>query len=478
MNIARVYWLLISATSGAAVLALEVLAARTMAPSLGSGPVAWSALLAVALGMLAVGNLVGGLLSEWVSPWGAIAWSWAAASLGLVALSQYHAPAMQWSAGHSLLVGAAAAALITQAVPLLMLGLVTPVILRQEDIKTGRWAGLVLAAGSGGGIAGALVGGLVLLPELGISRSYLLVAVVLALTALPAAWPQRRWLAALVLAASLAWAAVCWYRCEPGRIIQSQFGQLEVRSVEDTRILLIDGLPQTAVPAQLWPGDGLRHGYLLEAALLMRYRRPAHALVIGLGAGLAPRLLSAYGIDCESVEIDPAVVEIAQTEFGFDGPTTIADGRAFLSQSARRFDLIFLDICTAERLPWHLFTVEAMQCLRDRLSAEGILAIQFIGDDGPWSASVARTVDAVFGESLMLSAEPLGAVGPRWLFAARGYPPRLPQGLFSPAERAPWEIVQMPEGGRLLSDDQFPAELEWARTAIEWRRRYAAALGR
>ena len=165
MNMARVYWLLISAASGAAVLALEVLAARAMTPSLGSGPVAWSALLAVALGMLAAGNLLGGLLSEWVSACGAVAWSWAAASLGLVALSQYYAPAMQWSAGQSLLLGAAAAALITQAVPLLMLGLVTPVILRQEDIKTGRWAGLVLAAGSGGGIGGALGGGLLLLPD-------------------------------------------------------------------------------------------------------------------------------------------------------------------------------------------------------------------------------------------------------------------------------------------------------------------------
>ena len=60
---ARAYYLLIAAAAGAAVLALEVLAARTMAPALGSGPVSWSALLAVALGTLAVGNLAGGLLS-------------------------------------------------------------------------------------------------------------------------------------------------------------------------------------------------------------------------------------------------------------------------------------------------------------------------------------------------------------------------------------------------------------------------------
>ena len=61
---ARTYYLLISGGVGATALAIEVIAARTMAPALGSGPVTWSTLLAVALGMLAVGNLSGGLLSE------------------------------------------------------------------------------------------------------------------------------------------------------------------------------------------------------------------------------------------------------------------------------------------------------------------------------------------------------------------------------------------------------------------------------
>ena len=41
---------------------------------------------------------------------------------------------------------------------------------------------------------------------------------------------------------------------------------------------------------------------------------------------------------------------------------------------------------------WHLFTLEAMQLLRGRLAADGVLVIQFIGDDGPWSASLVRTV--------------------------------------------------------------------------------------
>lgn len=479
---AKAYYLLISATAGAAVLALEVLAARTMAPVLGSGSVTWSALLAVALGMLAIGNLAGGLLADRVRPGGVIAWSLGVGAACLVLLSQYYSPAMRWSAGLSLLTGAVTAAAITQAVPIAMLGTITPVILRlgREESPKGWWAGLVLAAGSGGGIAGALTAGLVLLPELGLARSYLLVSGLLAVATVPAVCQQRRWLAALLVLASLALAGVCWHRYEPGRVIQSRHGQLEVETSETGHVLLIDGLPQTGLPTELLdagflPGDGLRYGYLLEVALFMR-PWPRNALVIGLGAGLAPRLLAAHGIDCETIEIDPAVVEIAKQEFHFKGRTTVADGRRFLSDTSRQWDLIFLDVCTSDRLPWHLFTLEAMQILRDRLSPEGILVIQFIGDDGPWSASLARTADAVFGKSLMLAAAyRFGGVGPRWLYATRGYPPRLPDGLFPPETPPPWDAIRPADEGLPLTDDHFPAELHWARTARRWRSLYAVA---
>ena len=179
-------------------------------------------------------------------------------------------------------------------------------------------------------------------------------------------------------------------------------------------------VPQTGLPAQFAPEDVLRCGYLLEAALLMR-PKPSRALVIGLGAGLAPRIFAAHDIDCESVEIDPKVVEIARDKFGFNGHITIADGRAFLRDTSKQYDLIFLDVCTANRLAYHLFTVEALHTISNRLTPQGIAIIQFIGDEGIWSASLFRTLKAAFGDCLMLAGrEELGHVGPRWLFASRG----------------------------------------------------------
>ena len=487
---AKTYYLLIAAAAGMVVLALEVVAARTIAPALGSGPVSWSALLAVALGTLAAGNLAGGVLSDRVRAEGMIAWSLAAASACFVLLSQCYPVAIRWSAGLSLIAGAVAGATIILAVPVAALGTITPVILRGGDGK-GSWAGMVLAAGSAGGIAGAMAAGLWLVPCLGLARSYLLLGVFLAGMAVPAVWQRRRWLAALLVLLTLGSAGVCWlrhtavggygirtYPPSRGKVIQSRHGQLEVRRTEAGRLLLIDGLPQTGLPGELTvtgilPGDGLRYGYLLEVARIMRPRAES-GLVVGLGAGLAPRLLAAHGMQCETVEIDPAVVELARRQFGFSGRVAVADGRRFLAAATRQWDLIFLDVCTADRLPWHLFSVEALQIARDRLAPGGILVIQFIGDDGPWAAGLARTARTVFGNvQILVAPAHLAVVGPRWLFASAGRLPPLPDDLFFPGQRAPWQRVCLPDQGSLLTDDHFPAELPWAATARQWRSLYA-----
>ena len=196
------------------------------------------------------------------------------------------------------------------------------------------------------------------------------------------------------------------------------------------------------------------------------------ALIAGLGGGLAPRLLAMHGIECESVEIDPVVIEIARREFAFTGRVTPGDGRAVLSLQNHQYDLIFLDVCTGDRLPWHSFTIEALRLVRKRLTPNGILAIQFIGDDGPWSASLVRTAEAVFGQRhgiLLAPAVYRNSIGPRWFFIAHDAPVHLPTKDVSLGHPMHWRRIEPSCTGALLTDDHFPAELAWARTARQWR---------
>jgi hypothetical protein len=164
------------------------------------------------------------------------------------------------------------------------------------------------------------------------------------------------------------------------------------------------------------------------------------------------------------VEIDPEVIRAARREFGFDGPVTVDDGRRFLERHPGRWDLIVLDVCTGERLAFHLFTREALEAARRRLAPGGSVAVQFIGDDGPWSAAVLRTAEGVFGRCALLRPRAeVGPVGPRWLLAgpAAGVPEDA---------QAPWEVVRTGAPGHRLTDDRFPAERAWAEAAALWRR--------
>jgi spermidine synthase len=400
---------------------------------------------------------------------------------------------MRWAADAELLTGALAASIMSQGLPVGLLGLLTPMLLRAGNLSPneaisdsavggspGRWSGAVLAAGGAGGIAGALGMGLWLIPSLGLSRSYGVLSAALLILLAPAAAAERRW--ALGLASALLTAALIagWGRggvasSESTRIIQSTHGQLDIRRVGGRRTLLIDGLPQTALDGPVAPGEALRHGCLLEAALTGF--RPRQALVIGLGAGLAPRVLAAHGVPCESVELDARVAEVAREAFGFDGPVTIADGRTFLARDPRRWDLIVLDVCTAERLAWRLFTVEAFRLVRARLAPEGRLAIQFItAGEGDWPASLARTVEEVFGRGVILEpAASLVPVMPCWLLAGRLPPAPPPDARTDPT--VPWRVRPWPAGGARLTDDHFAAERDWSRTAHCWRRLYGQRPG-
>ena len=421
--------------------------------------------------MLALGSLLGGRLSHAAQPERVIAWSLTTAAGYLVVLSQAYRPLLRWTATEPLLVGEIMAAWIVQAVPLVALGTMTPVILHRGRDGTGRWAGAVLAAGSGGGIAGALAVGLLLAPAFGLARSLLALAALLAAAAAPAIVRGRCRLAAIVAIGSLAAAAWCWAHQEQDCVTESLLGQLEVRTSPLATTLLIDGLPQTGLPRRLAPGDALECGYLLELSLAMRPGTKT-ALVVGLGGGLAPKILGMYDVHCRSIELDPAVVDIARREFRFQGDVILGDARAVLARDETRYGMIFFDACTADRLPWHLFTLEAMQLLRSRLSADGILVIQFIGDDGPWSASLVRTVTGAFGPgrcTLLAPAAERGPVGPRWLFVGRDRLRQPPSRLAGPVRAASWRPRELPDDGLLLTDDHFPAELAWAQAARRWR---------
>jgi spermidine synthase len=108
-------------------------------------------------------------------------------------------------------------------------------------------------------------------------------------------------------------------------------------------------------------------------------------LAIGLGgATVVKRMWRDYpAMSIDAVELDPVVVDVAWRFFELPEDERIRvftdDGRAFLEMCTDTYDIVLVDAFDEDRVPRPLTTEEFMRTLRDRLSADGVAAYNFIG---------------------------------------------------------------------------------------------------
>ena len=109
---------------------------------------------------------------------------------------------------------------------------------------------------------------------------------------------------------------------------------------------------------------------------------PASILIVGLGGGTIPTVLSRLypKATIHIVEIDAAVVRVAKKYFNFtesDKVTVfIQDARVYIRRAGLKkleYDLIILDAFTGDYIPAHLMTVEFLQETRSIMSEQGVL---------------------------------------------------------------------------------------------------------
>ena len=141
-------------------------------------------------------------------------------------------------------------------------------------------------------------------------------------------------------------------------------------------------------------------------------------LMVGLGGGTTQRLFEHYytNVNVETVEIDPAVLQVARNYFHFKESAHqkvhLEDGRVFLRRSTNRHDLIIMDAYVQGRygssIPPHLTTTEFFQLARDHLTTNGVLAYNIIGNLKEFRPEIVgamyRTINTVFPQVYVFPA--------------------------------------------------------------------------
>lgn len=490
-------------------MAVELLGARLLSVAFGGSLSVWAGMIAVTLLSLAAGYSAGGRLAD-RRPRPAMLYVLTLAASLLVALCPHARPVLKpCYAVLGLQWGAVAGSAIVFFLPLLLLGMVSPFVIRllsEGGRGVGTLAGSVYAVSTLGSVAGTLLTGLWAIPALGTSPAFRWTAAALAVTAAAgfvfssgcrslAAWVLVGCVAVLPSPRGLAdrtWRAPDGEPVAALAELDSPYGHMAVLHKGKYRLLVVNGIVQTGVPDDL---DRLPKGRMLLTQYyqelipyLVDDPAKAEVLIIGLAGGMTARLLRQYGMPIECVDIDAAVIAVARRWFGFEGPAVTADGRQFLESCGRQYDFCVLDTYSGDVFPHHLATREAFASARRALKPGGVLVMNYIGaPNGRAFASLIRTVEEVFPQVLAIRGENGDDVQTITVFAS-ARPIEFNNGWLDylggfagvdPVNQAISRLTVNPprEGALVLTDERNPIDSLREREALRWRRRTLENLG-
>lgn len=493
-----------AACSGAAIMIIEILGAKLLTPYFGSSHFVWTAQIAVTLASLASGYFLGGKFVDRSASLHRIYGVILAAALYLAASLPFIQALCQQCLSMSLPVGSLLAAIALFFVPLALLAMVGPFLVKvffASEAQIGRAVGKLSALSTLGSLIGTLLIGYVLLPLAPNSVTLFATASLLASLALVyfLAWHRKLTPTALSLCALTTLSGLAGVRIdlitrfEGFQVVarkNSNFGGIHVVETSyGIRYYLNDFLTQNSYNPKSHESDSLFTFMLRELARCYTTNLN-RSLCIGMGVGIVPMQLAAQGSKVDVVEINPDIVPIAQQFFGFDPSKLslhIGDGRQFLNQTSSKYDALVLDAFLGDSSPSHLLTVEAFTSMRRCLTDAGVLVINSFGsfETGKdfFLASLEQTLRKCFTD-VRIHASGNGNV----FFVAsptRLNPTRTPDFSSMPASVRPdahraWESqgATIPSHGLVLTDDFNPVEYHDAKNREEFRRLLASSMRR
>jgi spermidine synthase len=463
---------------------VEIAAARLMAPFFGDSTIIWANTIAVVLVALSVGYWFGGRMADRRPHLRGLCTLVLVASalLGVVPLVAHPFLTLSVEAFDTYSVGAFAGSLfgvlVLVAVPVLMLGAVSPwaIRLKLETVQdSGQTAGRMYAISTVGSLVGTFAASLVLIPLVGTQRTFLGFALVIAVVA--AFGAARRWaLVPLALAGVMALPPGPVKAAEDERVLEEaetpyQYARVVRARDGERRLELNEG---QAVHSVWRRGRWLTGGYwdaFLVDPLAALGRPPARMAMLGTGAGTTPRAYRHFfpSTRIDAVEIDGELLELGERWFGLrPGPRLrlhAQDARPFLRGATGRYDAIFVDAYRQPYIPFYLTTREFFAEVHDRLRPGGVVAINVGHPEGSdrLERVLTATLRTAFGHVardpvervntvLLASDAPLGR-DRLWLAAQS-----VPGALLTTALDAAGRLEPALSGGTVYTDDRAPVE--------------------
>ena len=394
-----------------AVLMLEILAVRLLAPYVGLTLETTTSIIGAALAGIAAGAAVGGYLADRTDTRLLIV----GLLIGGGLLTLLTVPIVRWlgpgaqGSGDLAALGITLLALVPAAA---VLSAVSPAVahLQLHDLRV---SGTVVGSLSAWATAGALIGtfgtGFVVVPLMPVSSAVLVIGLVLILVGVGLGTTTRLLPSAAVIgviAGTLALGALSQASDGPC-VRESKYHCLDVVAEEGSPSghLLLDGVYNSYVDVD--DPTHLEYSYTQWIADAIDAtnpgQQPLEIVFVGGGGLTLPRWLleTRPGSQAQVLEVDSEIVDFVEDRFGVgesaDLRVTVGDARMTMrdlkSDSA---DVVVGDAFSGYTVPWHLTTAPWLDEVKRVLDADGIYTLNMI-DEGPLDlieAEAATLLDA------------------------------------------------------------------------------------
>jgi len=444
-------WVLILVVfvAGACSLAVELSASRLLAPYFGTSLFVWANLIGLILLYLTIGYFIGGRLADRY-PRPQVLYTLTITAAFLISLIPFLSkPILLWSQSAfstysiGVFYGSLVSVILLFAVPMILLGCVSPfaIRLRIEQLgRSGRTAGQLYAISTAGSILGTFLPVLFLIPTIGTYRTFFTIAVALLLVSIaglastridnfrPRSWRGNRSFISILLLIPMTLSLLTMqgpikeaYGSNGGGVLlaerESVYNYIQVVQVGDeTQLIMNEGL---AIHSIYNPHTILTQGYWDYFMIAPYFNKPPFTqnqvrkvALIGLGAGTAAREFTAtYGpIPIDGVEIDGTIVDLARQYFHMTEPNLhviVQDGRYFLQTTSQKYDVIGIDVYQQPYVPFQFTTQEFFQTVRDHLTSTGVVALNAgrTSHDYRLVEALAQTMHSVFPNVYIIDTE-------------------------------------------------------------------------
>jgi spermidine synthase len=414
--------------SGAVVMALELLGSRLLAPVFGNSIFVWGSLIGVVLASLSAGYYLGGLLADRKPELYMLSLVIFVAGLLILALPALAPPVFDIVLGFHL--GERNSPLIATMVLLgpssVLLGIVSPFAIRlaaRNVERIGKASGNLYALSTAGSIVGTFVTVFVLIPEFGVNRIIVALGVMLLVVAFIGLQRRMKVFVLLVLVVIPFVApylvshrlTVATYSLALGNTVyetDTPYHHLLVTDAPDpshqstTRYLILDDNFHSAMDLNDPSRIVFQYTGYFELPFLLN-PNITRVLFVGGGGFSGPKAFLAHyqSVQVDVTEIDAEVIWVAEQYFQVDPSNPRLhiynqDGRIFLQESDREYDLIILDAYSKSYVPFHLMTLEFFRAIEQHLTSGGIVVSNLIsriaGDGSQLLLAEASTFHKVF----------------------------------------------------------------------------------